>query len=214
LASFTPITAIHCGDKGKKRKAATSATPVKPVPKGKNLKVLTHRPRYIEPAAIPEFGEGASSAAKTKEIVPPAQRTEEPAIMPKMHIAESAEDKAKKDEEPKIDKITKTPKFLRLPIEADLPNIQKTSAATPKRRMMANVMDVVLEMTKVLSPALVKKSFQPKLSRRPKPKLGKPKLHKFKMKPKPRKFKLKPKLGLQCLSQQCLPHLKKRRQNK
>jgi hypothetical protein len=85
------------------------------------------------------------------------QRTEEPAIMPKIHIAKSAEDKAEKAEEPKINEITKTPKSLRLPIEADLPKIQKTSAATPKRRRMANVLDVVLETTKVLSPALVKK---------------------------------------------------------
>jgi hypothetical protein len=45
---------------GKKRKAATSATPDEPVPKGKKLKVLTHRPRYIEPAVIPKFDEGAS----------------------------------------------------------------------------------------------------------------------------------------------------------
>jgi hypothetical protein len=34
------------------------------------MKVLTHRPRYIEPAVIPEIGEGASSAAETKETVP------------------------------------------------------------------------------------------------------------------------------------------------
>jgi hypothetical protein len=51
---------------GKKRKAAASATPVEPVPKGKTLKVLTHRPRYIEPAVVPEFGGEASSAAETK----------------------------------------------------------------------------------------------------------------------------------------------------
>jgi hypothetical protein len=57
---------------GKKRKAATSDTPVEPVPKGKKLKVLTHQPRYIEPPVIPEFGEGASSAAETKETVLPA----------------------------------------------------------------------------------------------------------------------------------------------
>jgi hypothetical protein len=56
------------------------------VPKGKKLKLLTHRPRYIEPAMIPEFGEGTSSAAKTKETIPPVQRTEEPAIMPKVPI--------------------------------------------------------------------------------------------------------------------------------
>jgi hypothetical protein len=65
---------------GKKRKAATSATPDKSVPKGKKLKLLTHRPRYIEPAAIPEFGEGTSSAAKTKETIAAVQRTEEPTI--------------------------------------------------------------------------------------------------------------------------------------
>jgi hypothetical protein len=78
-------------------------------PKGKKMKVLTHRPRYIEPAVIPEFGEGTSSAAKTKEIVPPAQRTEEPAIMPKLPSVELVETKADKDkaEGSKIEKITK-----------------------------------------------------------------------------------------------------------
>jgi hypothetical protein len=54
------------------------------VPKGKKLKVLTHQLRYIEPTMIPEFGEGTSSAAKTKEAIPPAQKTEEPAKMPKL----------------------------------------------------------------------------------------------------------------------------------
>jgi hypothetical protein len=55
---------------GKKWKAATSDTPVGPVPKGKKLKVLTHWPRYIEPAMIPRFGEGASSAAETRVTAP------------------------------------------------------------------------------------------------------------------------------------------------
>jgi hypothetical protein len=35
--------------------------------------------------------------------------------------------------------------------------VQKASAATPKRRRMANVLDVVLETTKVLSPTTAKK---------------------------------------------------------
>jgi hypothetical protein len=39
---------------------------IEPLPKGKKMKVLTHRPRYIEPAVVPEFGEGASSAAETR----------------------------------------------------------------------------------------------------------------------------------------------------
>jgi hypothetical protein len=63
----------------------------------------------------------------------------------------------------KIEETMKMPKILSLPIEADLPKIQKTSAATPKRRRMANVLDVVLETTKVLSPVLVKKVLSPVL---------------------------------------------------
>jgi hypothetical protein len=47
---------------GKKRKDVASATTE--VLKGKKVKVLTHRPRYIELAVVPEFGEGASSTAE------------------------------------------------------------------------------------------------------------------------------------------------------
>jgi hypothetical protein len=43
------------------------------VPKGKRVKVLTHRPRYIEPAVVPEFGEGTSSTAETKQAAPIAK---------------------------------------------------------------------------------------------------------------------------------------------
>jgi hypothetical protein len=81
----------------KKRKTAASATPVEPVPKGKKVKVLTHRPRYIEPAVVPEFSEGASSAAETRVTIPLAQRTEEQAIMPKLPSVEVLEMKADKD---------------------------------------------------------------------------------------------------------------------
>jgi hypothetical protein len=51
-------------------KVATSATPSEPAPKRKKLKVLTYRPRYIEPAAVPDFGEKTSSAAASKEPTP------------------------------------------------------------------------------------------------------------------------------------------------
>jgi hypothetical protein len=60
---------------GVKRKIAAAgkvaASAITAEPKRKKMKVLTHRSRYIEPAVIPEFGEGASSATNTKEIVPP-----------------------------------------------------------------------------------------------------------------------------------------------
>jgi hypothetical protein len=48
--------------RGQKIKGATygkvvaSAAPSGPAPKSKKLKVLTHGPRYIEPAIVPEFG--------------------------------------------------------------------------------------------------------------------------------------------------------------
>jgi hypothetical protein len=59
--------------RGQKRKGATSgkaaasAASSKPAPKRKKVKVLTHRPRYIEPAIVPEFGGETSSAIEAKE---------------------------------------------------------------------------------------------------------------------------------------------------
>jgi hypothetical protein len=49
------------------------------------------------------------------------------------------------------------PKILSPSAEATMPKIQKGSTATPKRRRMANVLDVVLETTKILSPAPTRK---------------------------------------------------------
>jgi hypothetical protein len=89
---------------GKKRKIVASATPVEPVSKGKKVKVLTHWPRYIEPAVVSEFGAGTSSATETKVTVPTVHSTEEPAVMPKVPIVELVEMKVDKVEEPKIEK--------------------------------------------------------------------------------------------------------------
>jgi hypothetical protein len=47
--------------------------------------------------------------------------------------------------------------ILSPPKEAKLSKVQKASAATPKRRRMANVLDAMLETTKALSPAPTKK---------------------------------------------------------
>jgi hypothetical protein len=140
---------------GKKRKTATSATTV--VSKGKKVKVLTHRPRYIEPAVVPEFVEGASSTAEARQAAPIAQSVEEPTVMPKTPIVEPVEAKVDKAEEPKVEEIMKIPEILSPPTEAKLLKVQKASAATPKWRRMANMLDAVLETTKALSPAPSKK---------------------------------------------------------
>jgi hypothetical protein len=142
---------------GKKRKTTASATPDEPAPKGKKLKVLTHRPRYIEPAVVPEFDGEASSAAKPREPIPPTQKAEEPAIMlkaPSVDIAESKTDKDKA-EESNIGE-TKVLEILSPSSELTAPKAQKSSAATPKRRRMANVLDV-LETVKTLNSTPSKK---------------------------------------------------------
>jgi hypothetical protein len=117
------------------------------------MKVLTHRPRYIEPAVVPEFGEGTSSATETRVYAPPVQGTEEPFVMPKVLTVKPVETKADKAEGPKIKEPTRMPEILSPSIEVTVPKAQKGSAATPKRRRMANVLDVVLEIAKTLSPA-------------------------------------------------------------
>jgi hypothetical protein len=145
---------------GVKRKIAASgkvaASAITAEPKGKKMKVLTHRSRYIEPAAIPEFGEGASSAVE-KETIPPTQRTEEPTIMLKLPSVKLVETKVDKAEKQNIEEIVKIPEILSPSAEAIVLKAQKDSAATPKRRRMANVLDVVLETAKTLSPAPTRK---------------------------------------------------------
>jgi hypothetical protein len=106
---------------------------------------------------VPEFGAGSSSVAEATQTASITQSAEEPTIMPKTHTVEPVEDKVVKAEEPKVEEIIRMPKILSPPIEAKMPKVQKTSAATPKRRRMANVLDVVLETTKVLSPTATKK---------------------------------------------------------
>jgi hypothetical protein len=93
---------------------------------------------------VPEFGAGTSSATETKETLPTAQSTEEPAVMPKVLTVKMVETKVDKAEEPKIEEITKMPEILSPPTEATVPKVQMGSTVTPKRRRMANVLDVVL----------------------------------------------------------------------
>jgi hypothetical protein len=115
------------------------------------LKVLTHRPRYIEPAVVPEFGGEASSAAEPREPIPPTQKAGELAIMPKAASVDLAESKTEKDKAKKpIIEETKMLEILSPSSEVTVLKAQKSSAATPKRRRMANVLDA-LETVKTLN---------------------------------------------------------------
>jgi hypothetical protein len=147
LASSTPTTATLCGGQGKKRKVAALATSAEPVPKavGKNMKVLAHRPCYIEQVVVPEFGGEASSATESRETTPPMQRAEEPAIMPKAPSVELVETKVDKDkaERSTTEEVTKMAETLSPSTEATTLRSQKSSAITPRRRRMVNVLDVL-----------------------------------------------------------------------
>jgi hypothetical protein len=61
----------------KKRKIASSVTPTEPMPKSKKVKVLTHRPHYIEPAVVPEFGTGSTPAAEAIQATLISQSVED-----------------------------------------------------------------------------------------------------------------------------------------
>jgi hypothetical protein len=95
--------------RGQKRKSATSGkdvtstAPCEPAPKRRKVKVLTHRPRYIEPATVPEFGGETSSATEAKE---PAltQKIEELDAMPKTSSAKLAKQKADNIEEIEVER--------------------------------------------------------------------------------------------------------------
>jgi hypothetical protein len=112
-------------------KEVASAAPSEPTPKRKKVKVLTHRPRYIEPAIVPEFVGEASLATEAKKPIP-AQKTEELTTTPK----------AERIEEPKAEG-TKISEILSPSAEAGVPQTQKGPAVTPKRKRMVNVLDVL-----------------------------------------------------------------------
>jgi hypothetical protein len=100
-------------------KEVASAAPSEPEPKRKRVKVLTHRPRYIEPATVPEYVGETSSATEAKEPTP----------LPTI-------------EEPKAEE-TKTSEVLSPSAKIEVAKSQKGPAMTPKRRRMVNVLYVL-----------------------------------------------------------------------
>jgi hypothetical protein len=98
---------------------------------------------------VPEFGEKTYSTAKPKEPISPTQKAKNPAVMPKVPSTELAEPKTDKTEEPRIEG-TKILEVLSPSTEVTMPKAQKGLAATPKRKRMASVLDV-LESVKASS---------------------------------------------------------------
>jgi hypothetical protein len=150
--------------RGPKRKGATSgkvaasAAPSEPTPKSKKLKVLTHRPRYIEQAIVPDLGGETSSATEAKESAPPTQKIEELAVMPKAPSTKLIETKVDEDEaeRSKTEEATKMSVILSPLAEATVLKAEKSSAITPRRKRMVNVLDI-LETTYSKRPSSIKK---------------------------------------------------------
>jgi hypothetical protein len=141
--------------KGKKRKTTASTTTV--VSKGKKMKVLTHRHRYIETTIVLEFGEETSSTAEAEQATPSTRSAEGSTVVPKVPTVGPSKAKDDSAKEPQVEKTVKMLEILSPPTEAELPKVQKAPTATPKRRRMASVLDAVMETTKALSPAPTKK---------------------------------------------------------
>jgi hypothetical protein len=130
--------------RGQKRKRTTSAketasaAPSEPAPKRKRVKVLTHRPRSIEPATVPEFAGETSTATEAREPTP----------LPK--IVELAEvPSTEKKEEPRAEEVKISAEEVKIseilsPLgEIEVAKSQKGPTVTPKRKRMVNVLDVL-----------------------------------------------------------------------
>jgi hypothetical protein len=127
--------------RGQKRKGTASmkevasAAPSEPAPKRKKMKVLTHRPRYIEPAIVPEFVGETSSATEAKEPTH-LQNIEEPAAMPEMEKMEEP-----RAEEAKSSEVLSP--SARVEVPKPMLKAHKDLTTTPKRKRMVNVLDVL-----------------------------------------------------------------------
>jgi hypothetical protein len=152
---------------GKKRKAATSA--IFAAPKGKKIKVLMHRPRYIETAMVPKLAEGTSSTAEPGYPAPAGSKGESAEVpeiigQEKIELAgapkHSAEATEKASEVPELGESAGLQKILSLQPQLELPKVPRAPAITPKRRRMASVMDAVLESTRASTPAPVKETVE------------------------------------------------------
>jgi hypothetical protein len=128
--------------RGQKRKGVApvkdvaSAAPSESMLKRKKMKVLTHRPRYIEMATVPEFGGETSSANDAKETAL-MQKTEGLATTPKVPLVKLGEPEVKKT---KLSEITSPS------AEVSVTKAQKDLAITPKRKRMVHVLDVLEEI--------------------------------------------------------------------
>jgi hypothetical protein len=114
-------------------KEEAAVAPSEPAPKRKRIKVLTHRPRYIEPASVPEFTGETSSAIEA----------EEPTLLPEVTEMAEAPSTEKMEEAKGSTEGSKISEVLSPSANVETIKNQKGTAVTPKRKRMVNVLDVL-----------------------------------------------------------------------
>jgi hypothetical protein len=119
----------------RKRKIAASTS--SSASKANKVKVMTRRSRRIETADVPKLIEGAKTAPSA---------TESGLVM-------SIKTRTDPTEEPKSEKAAEQLKVLSSTTTTELPKPSSVSAATPRKRRMASVLDAVLESAKMSAPA-------------------------------------------------------------
>jgi hypothetical protein len=150
--------------RGQKRKGTTSAkeeaatAPSEPAPERKRIKVLTHRPRYIEPASVPEFTGDTSSATEAEKPTKPtslpkvAEMTEMPTrteleepkiLLPETKEMAEAPSSEKMEEAKGSAEGSKISEVLSPSADVETTKTQKGQTVTPKRKRMVNVLDVL-----------------------------------------------------------------------
>jgi hypothetical protein len=95
---------------------------------------------------------------EAKEAAPPTQKTEEPTTMPKVPSTKLIEMRVDegKAERSKTEEAAKMPEILSPSAEAPVLKAEKSSAITPRRKRMVNVLDI-LETTDSKRPSSIKK---------------------------------------------------------
>jgi hypothetical protein len=132
--------------------------------KGKKIKVLTHRPRYIETAKVPKLLEGTPSTAEPGQPAL-ASSKEESTEMPETigqgkiesggALKHSAEATEKAAEVPELGELAGLQKNPEPATRTGVAEGAQSSCNNSKRRRMASVLDAILESTRVstLAPA-------------------------------------------------------------
>jgi hypothetical protein len=123
--------------RGEKRKNTSSAketapaAPSEPAQKRRRVKVLTHRPRYIEPATVPAFVGGTLSATEAKETAPLPNIE----VLAEVPVTEKIEGTRAEE--------VKTSEVLSPSAKTEATKSHKGLAVTSKRKRMVNVLDVL-----------------------------------------------------------------------